>query len=126
MLKLGEAKDEISVVADQHGSPTYAEDLANIIAEAIEKNIPYGVYHATNQGYTTWYDFTKAIFEYAGIICKVNPVTTEEYIEMMKITQAKRPKNSQLSKEKLLKQEISVPQWEEALKRYLKAEGKLI
>ena len=102
MLKLGETKDEISVVNDQHGSPTYAEDLANIIAEAIEKKIPYGVYHATNEGYTTWYDFTKAIFEYAGIICQVNPVTTEKYIEMMKITQAKRPKNSQLSKEKLL------------------------
>ncbi len=125
MLKLGEAKDEISVVADQHGSPTYAEDLANIIAEAIEKKIPYGVYHATNQGYTTWYDFTKAIFEYTGTICQVNPVTTEEYIEMMQITQAKRPKNSQLSKHKLLAQGIMVPQWEEALRRYLKAEGKM-
>ena len=64
MLKLGETKDEINVVADQHGSPTYAEDLANIIGEAIEKKIPYGIYHATNEGFTTWYDFTKAIFEY--------------------------------------------------------------
>lgn len=125
MLNLGEEKDEISVVADQHGSPTYAEDLANIIGEAIEKKIPYGVYHATNQGYTTWYDFTKAIFEKSGIGCKVNPVTTEEYIEMMKITQAKRPKNSQLSKEKLLKQGVTVPEWEDALRRYLKAEGKI-
>lgn len=125
MLKLGEAKDEISVVADQHGSPTYAEDLANMIGEAIEKKIPYGVYHTTNQGYTTWYDFTKAIFEYTGTICQVNPVTTEEYIEMMKITQAKRPKNSQLSKEKLLAQGITVPEWEDALKRYLKEEGKM-
>ncbi len=125
MLKLGEAKDEISVVADQHGSPTYAEDLANIIGEAIEKKIPYGIYHATNQGYTTWFDFTKAIFEYAGIICTVNPVTTEQYIEMMKITQAKRPKNSKLSKEKLLSQGITVPQWEDALKRYLIKEGRI-
>lgn len=125
MINLGEAKDEISVVADQHGSPTYAEDLANIIGEAIEKKIPYGVYHATNQGYTTWYDFTKAIFEDTGIICQVNPVSTEEYIEMMKITQAKRPKNSQLSKEKLLAQGVRVPQWEDALKRYLKEEGKM-
>ena len=104
MLHLGEAKDEISVVADQHGSPTYAEDLANIIGEAIERQIPYGVYHATNQGYTTWYDFTKAIFAFAGITCKVNPVTTVEYIEMMKITQEKITKISQLSKEKLLAQ----------------------
>ena len=65
------------------------------------------------------------IFEYAGVNCKVNPVTTEEYIEMMKITQAIRPKNSQLSKEKLLKQGITVPTWEEALKKYLKLEGKM-
>ena len=125
MLKLGETKDELNVVSDQHGSPTYAEDLANFIAEAIEKKIPYGIYNATNEGYTTWYDFTKAIFEYAGIICKVNPVTTEEYIEMMKVTQAKRPKNSQMSKEKLKSAGIEVPEWEDALKRYLKAEGKM-
>lgn len=125
MLNLGESKDEISVVADQHGSPTYAEDLANIIGEAIEKQIPYGIYHATNEGYTTWYDFTKAIFEYTGIICKVNPVTTEEYIKMMNIVQAKRPKNSQMSKEKLKEAGIEVPEWEDALKRYLKEEGKM-
>lgn len=125
MLKLGEAKDEISVVADQHGSPTYAEDLADFIGQAIEKQIPYGVYHTTNEGYTTWYDFTKAIFEYTGIICKVNPVTTEKYIEMMNIVQAKRPKNSKLSKEKLKQQGIKVPAWEDALKRYLKQEGKM-
>ena len=125
MLKLGETKDELNVVSDQHGSPTYAEDLANFIGEAIEKKIPYGIYHATNEGFTTWYDFTKAIFEYAGIICQVNPVTTEKYIEMMKITQAKRPKNSQMSKEKLKAQGIEVPEWEDGLKRYLKEEGKL-
>lgn len=125
MLKLGETKDELNVVSDQHGSPTYAEDLANFIGEAIEKKIPYGIYHTTNEGYTTWYDFTKAIFEYAGIICKVNPVSTEEYIEMMKITQAKRPKNSQMSKEKLKAQGIKVPSWEDGLKRYLKEEGKM-
>ena len=125
MLKLGESKDEISVVADQHGSPTYAEDLANIIGEAIEKKIPYGIYNATNQGYTTWYEFTKTIFEYAKINCKVNPVTTEQYIEMMKVTQAKRPKNSKLSKKKLIDQKITVPEWKEALKRYLVKEGKM-
>ena len=125
MLKLGDTKDEISVVNDQHGSPTYAEDLANFIAEAIEKKIPYGVYNATNEGYTTWFDFTKAIFEDAGIICKVNPVSTEKYIEMMKVTQAKRPKNSQLSKDKLKNAGIEVPEWEDALKRYLKAEGRM-
>ena len=125
MLKLGEARDSLNVVADQHGSPTYAEDLAEIIKKAIEKKIPYGIYHSTNEGFTTWYDFTKAIFEYSGIICKVNPVTTEEYIELMKITQAKRPHNSQLSKEKLKTVGITVPDWEDALKRYLIKEGKM-
>ncbi|MBR2743812.1 MAG: dTDP-4-dehydrorhamnose reductase [Clostridia bacterium] len=122
MLKLGSTKDEISVVADQHGSPTYAEDLAEIIKQAIEKKIPYGVYHTTNEGFTTWYDFTKTIFEKAGISCKVNPVTTEEYIKMMNVVQAKRPENSQLSKAKLKSAGIEVPTWEDALDRYLKVE----
>lgn len=122
MLKLGATKDEISVVADQHGSPTYAEDLAEIIKQAMEKKIPYGIYHTTNEGFTTWYDFTKTIFEKAGISCKVNPVTTEEYIKMMGVVQAKRPENSQLSKAKLTSVGIQVPTWEEALDRYLKVE----
>ena len=125
MLKLGEDRDELSVVADQHGSPTYAKDLSEIIYQSVTKKIPYGIYNSTNEGYTTWYDFTKAIFEYTGTICKVNPVTTEEYIEMMKVTQAKRPRNSQMSKEKLEKAGIEVPQWEDGLKRYLKEEGRI-
>jgi len=119
MTKLGSTRDELNVVADQHGSPTYAKDLAEIIYQAIEKKIPYGIYHATNQGYTTWYDFTKKILEEQGIQCKVNPVTTEEYIEMMKITQAKRPFNSQMSKSKLAENGIKIPTWEDGLKRYL-------
>ena len=122
MLKLGDSKDELNVVSDQHGSPTYAEDLANIIGEAIEKKIPYGIYHTTNQEFTTWYEFTKRIFELANINCKVNPVSTEKYIEIMKIKQAKRPKNSQLSKDKILAQGINIPTWEDGLKRYLEVE----
>ena len=125
MLKLSESRDELNVVADQHGSPTYAKDLAEFIYQAVTKKIPFGIYNATNNGYTTWYDFTKAIFEYTGTVCKVNPVTTEKYIEMMKITQAKRPKNSQMSKEKLMKTGINVPEWEDGLKRYLKEEGRM-
>lgn len=119
MTKLGSTRDEINVVSDQHGSPTYAKDLTEIIYQAIEKKIPYGVYNATNQGYTTWYEFTKEILNKQGIECKVNPVTTEQYIEMMKVTQAKRPFNSQLSKNKLLEQGIDVPEWKDGLKRYL-------
>lgn len=119
MTKLGTERDELSVVCDQHGSPTYAVDLASIIKQAIDKKIPYGIYHATNNGFTTWYEFTKEIFAQQGIECKVNPVTTEEYIKMMGIVQAKRPLNSKLSKRKLEEQGIEVPEWKDALKRYL-------
>lgn len=117
MLKLGKEKEEIKVVADQHGSPTYAVDLASIIHQAIEKGIPYGVYHTTNLGYTTWYEFTKQIFEKANIDCKVNPVTSEEFASV-----AKRPLNSKLSKDKILKEGIVIPTYENALDRYLKKE----
>ena len=96
-----------------------AKDLTEIIYQAIEKKIPYGIYNATNEGYTTWYEFTKEILAEQGIECKVNPVTTEEYIEMMKITQAKRPFNSQMSKAKLETCGIKVPNWKDGLKRYL-------
>ncbi len=123
MTKLGSTRDEINVVADQHGSPTYAKDLSEIVYQAVNKKIPYGIYNATNEGYTTWYDFTKEILAEQGIECKVNPVTTDEYIEMMKITQAKRPFNSQMSKNKLKEAGIIVPEWKDGLKRYL-AEAK--
>ena len=119
MTKLGSTRDEINVVADQHGSPTYAKDLTEIIYQAISKKIPFGIYNATNEGYTTWYEFTKEILAEQGIECKVNPVTTEEYIEMMKITQAKRPFNSQMSKSKLEVCGIKIPDWKDGLKRYL-------
>ena len=119
MTKLGSTRDEINVVADQHGSPTFTRDLTEIIYQAVTKKIPYGVYNATNEGFTTWYDFTLEILKQQGITCKVNPVTTEEYIEMMKITQAKRPYNSQMSKDKLKQAGINVPEWKDALSRYL-------
>lgn len=117
MLRLGKEKEEINVVEDQHGSPTYAVDLASIIHQAIEKGIPYGIYHTTNLGYTTWYEFTKQIFEKANISCKVNPVTSEEFARA-----AKRPLNSKLSKDKILKEGIVIPTYENALNRYLKKE----
>ena len=125
MTKLGSTRDEINVVSDQHGSPTYAKDLTEIIYQAINKKIPYGIYNATNEGYTTWYEFTKEILAEQGIECKVNPVTTEEYIEMMKITQAKRPFNSQMSKAKLEAFGIKIPNWKDGLRRYLEEAKKL-
>ncbi len=119
MTKLGTERDELSVVSDQHGSPTYAKDLTEIIYQAVNKKIPYGVYNATNEGFTTWFDFTKEILAEQGIECNVKPVTTAEYIEMMKVTQAKRPFNSQMSKDKLKQAGINVPEWKDGLKRYL-------
>lgn len=117
MINLAKDRDEVSVVNDQHGSPTYAVDLASIIHQAIDKKIPFGAYNATNIGYTTWYDFTKKIYEIKNITCKVKPVTSEEFPRP-----AKRPLNSQMSKDKLLKNGIIIPTYEEALKRYLKNE----
>lgn len=117
MINLSKEHDEVKVVNDQHGSPTYAVDLASIIHQAMEKQIPFGVYNSTNMGYTTWYDFTKMIYDLEGINCKVIPVTSEEFKSA-----AKRPKNSQMSKSKLLKYGIKIPTYEDALKRYLKIE----
>jgi len=117
MLRLGKEKEKLTVVADQHGSPTYSVDLADMIAQAIEKKIPYGIYHTTNLGFTTWYEFTKEIFRQADISCEVIPVTSEEFVRP-----AKRPKNSQMSKDKILKEGIRIPLWEDALERYLKIE----
>ena len=118
MLNLAKDRDEVKVVNDQHGSPTYAVDLASIMHQAvIEKKIPYGVYNSTNLGYTTWYEFTKMIFELENVNCKVTPVTSEEFA-----SPAKRPKNSQMSKDKLLKYGIKISTYEDALKRYLKTE----
>lgn len=118
MIKLGKEKEEINVVSDQHGSPTYTVDLASIISQVIEKKLPYGIYHSTNEGFTTWYDFTKKIFEIANINCKVNPVTSEEFIRP-----AKRPKNSKMSKSKLLENGVIIPKYENALERYLNIEN---
>lgn len=117
MLELGNSRDEVKVVNDQHGSPTYAVDLASIIHQAMEKQIDFGVYNATNIGYTTWYEFTKMIYKLKNVNCKVIPVTSEEFK-----SPAKRPKNSQMSKDKLLKNGIIIPTYEDALNRYLEKE----
>ena len=114
MISLSETHDELKVVNDQHGSPTYAVDLASIIHQAVEKKIPYGIYNSTNLGYTTWYDFTKLIFSIKNINTKVIPLSSEEFA-----SKAKRPKNSQMSKDKLLKNGIIIPKYEDALERYL-------
>lgn len=114
MIEASKTRDEVQVVNDQHGSPTYAVDLASIIHQAVTKKIPYGVYNSTNIGFTTWYDFTKMIYDMQKIECKVTPVSSETFN-----SPAKRPKNSQMSKDKLLQNGIVIPTFEDALARYL-------
>lgn len=120
MLRLAnEGKKELNVVNDQIGSPTYTADLAVLLCDMIETE-KYGIYHATNEGYCSWYDFAKKIFELAGKDIKVNPVTTKEYLAMV-TQQAKRPMNSKMSKLSLDKADFNrLPSWDDALKRYLK------
>ena len=123
MLKLSETHDTLKVVADQHGSPTCTTTLCEIIEAIMEKEPEYGVYHSTNEGFTTWYDFTCKIMELAGRKTVVEPVTSEEYKEMNPAS-SDRPKNSKLSKEKLHKVGVYPKAWEKALEEYLKEELK--
>ena len=123
MLRLSKEKDEISVVDDQHGSPTCTTTLCSIIEQVMEKEPEYGIYHSTNEGFTTWYGFTKKIFEFANISTKVIPITSKQYKEMYPKS-SDRPTNSQLSKDKLHSIGIYPESYEIALKEYLKEELK--
>lgn len=117
MLTVGKKFDTVRVVCDQVGTPTYTYDLSRLLVDMLETD-RYGTYHATNEGgYISWYDFTKEIFRQAGYTTNVLPVTTEEY----GISKAKRPYNSRLDKNKLIKNGFSpLPEWKDALSRYLK------
>ena len=123
MLRLSKDHDVLTVVNDQHGSPTSTTTLCSIIEQVMEKEPAYGVYHSTNEGFTTWYEFTKKIFEIAGIKTEVKPITSKEYKEMYPQS-SDRPANSQLSKEKLHSVGIYPEKYEEALKKYLAEELK--
>ena len=123
MLRLSKDHDVLTVVNDQHGSPTSTTTLCSIIEQVMEKEPAYGVYHSTNEGFTTWYEFTKKIFEIAGIKTEVKPITSQEYKEMYPQS-SDRPANSQLSKEKLHSVGIYPENYEEALKKYLAEELK--
>jgi dTDP-4-dehydrorhamnose reductase len=123
MLRLSKDHDVLTVVNDQHGSPTSTTTLCSIIEQVMEKEPAYGVYHSTNEGFTTWYEFTKKIFEIAGIKTEVKPITSKEYKEMYPQS-SDRPANSQLSKEKLHSVGIYPENFEVALEKYLKEELK--
>lgn len=115
MLNLGKTRDKLTVVCDQFGSPTYTYDLAKLLVDMVQSD-KYGVYHATNEGFCNWYEFACEIFKQAGVQVEVAPVTSDQYP-----TKAKRPFNSRMSKDKLEANGFSrLPDWKDALQRYLK------
>ena len=114
MLRLSETKTELSVVNDQIGSPTYTKNLAKLLVD-MSLTDKYGIYHATNEGFCSWYDFAKKIFELTNTTILLNSIPSEEYPQ-----KAKRPKNSRLSKECLVQNGFEkLPNWEDSLKEYL-------
>ena len=113
MIRLGKERPELGVIFDQIGTPTYAGDLTKVIMAVVEKGIMPGIYHFSNEGVISWYDFTKAIHRLAGITtCHVRPLHTAEYP-----TPANRPHYSVLDKTKIKTvYGIEIPYWEESLK----------
>ena len=117
MISVGKTHEEVRVVNDQFGTPTYTYDLARLLVDMIETE-KYGYYHATNEGgYISWYDFCVEFYKQYGLKTKVIPVTTEEY----GLSKATRPVNSRLDKSKLVEAGFEpLPTWQDAVGRYLK------
>ncbi|MGW9685164.1 dTDP-4-dehydrorhamnose reductase [Flagellimonas sp. 2504JD1-5] len=122
MLKLGAERDELSVVYDQVGTPTYALDLAHVVLHIIKAHsIDYGVYHYSNEGVASWYDFANEIFQQYNIDINLKPIRSEEYP-----TPAERPKFSVLDKSKIKNTfGLQIPHWKESLAVALKAYSKI-
>jgi dTDP-4-dehydrorhamnose reductase len=121
ILRLGRLESELNIVADQYSSPTYCSDLAKIIIFIINKDIfqkfnnQTQIYHYSNKGCVSWYDFTKKIFELAEVNCTVNPIKSNDYNRAATI-----PKNSSLSEEKIEKTlNLKIPKWEESLTYFI-------
>lgn len=121
MINVGKTHDEVRVVCDQIGTPTYTFDLARLLVDMCETE-KYGFYHATNEGgYISWYDFCVEFYRQYGLKTKVTPVTTKEY----GLSKATRPFNSRLDKSKLIENGFEpLPTWQDAVSRYLR-EAKL-
>ena len=113
MLRVGKERGEVSVVYDQTGTPTYAEDLARAVLNLAERGPKgFGVYHYADEGAVSWYDFAQAVFELYGLDVLVKAIRTEDYPAI-----APRPRYSVLSKEKIKAHGIAVPYWRESLRR---------
>lgn len=114
MLRLSKANNQLSIVNDQIGSPTYTKDLSRLLVDMLETS-KYGLYHATNEGYCSWYEFANTIFKLANINIDIKAINSNEYA-----SRAKRPLNSKLSKDKLIEYGFKpLPNWKDALKDYL-------
>ena len=114
MLRLSKANNQLSIVNDQIGSLTYTKDLSRLLVDMLETS-KYGLYHATNEGYCSWYEFADTIFKLANINIDIKAINSNEYA-----SRAKRPLNSKLSKDKLIEYGFKpLPHWEDALKDYL-------
>ena len=121
MLRLSKANNQLSIVNDQIGSPTYTKDLSRLLVDMLETS-KYGLYHATNEGYCSWYEFANTIFKLANINIDIRAINSNEYA-----SRAKRPLNSKLSKDKLIEYGFKpLPHWEDALKDYLIRRGDLL
>ncbi|HJF35397.1 MAG TPA: dTDP-4-dehydrorhamnose reductase [Clostridium perfringens] len=115
MLRLSKDRSELNVIDDQIGSPTYTKDLAPLLVDMIETD-KYGIYHATNDGFCSWYEFAREIFNIANIDITVNSILTSQYP-----TRAARPINSKMSKQKLIDNGFStLRSWKDALKDYIR------
>ena len=112
MLKLAQSKDQLNVICDQIGTPTYAMDLARVITDIIHsEQQTYGLYHYSNEGIASWYDFAKAVFEFAEVDIKVLPVASSAFV-----TKAKRPHYSVMDKTKIkIAMGIEIPYWRDSL-----------
>ena len=121
MLRLGKEKEELGVIFDQVGTPTYAADLAFTILEIIDysnknNNFKKGIYHYSNEGVCSWYDFASEIMRIADLNCKVKPIETKDYP-----LPAKRPAYSVMNKGKIRKEfDLMIPNWVDSLERCLK------
>jgi dTDP-4-dehydrorhamnose reductase len=116
MLRLAETRDELNVVADQFGSPTYTYDLSRLLIDIIQTD-KFGTYHVSNEGYCSWAEFATEIFKQANKNVQVNAIRTDQYP-----TRAVRPKNSRMSKQKLVDNGFApLPKWQYSLQHYLKA-----
>ena len=118
MINKAKKNDPITVIDDMWMSPTYTKDASSTIKKIIEKQLPYGIYHATNKGYCSWYQFAEQIFQLTGLTPNLKPTKTEQLT-----MKAKRPRFSALKSIKLLQYDLETPTWQDALRKYLIEKG---